>query len=67
MDPIELDPASHMTAVQNVNANGMQDRISVEKAEADGKVLFPLQGIDEQWINFLNLLLTSALCNMMVY
>jgi len=48
MDPIELDPASHMAAVQNVNANGMQDRISVEKAEADGKVLFPLQGIDEQ-------------------
>ena len=40
MDSIELDPASHMAAVQNVNANGMQDRVSVEKAEADGKVLF---------------------------
>lgn len=45
---LELDPASHTTAVQNINENGMQDRISVEKAEADGKVLFPLQGIDEQ-------------------
>lgn len=45
---LELDPASHTAAVRNINENGMQDRISVEKAEADGKVLFPLQGIDEQ-------------------
>ncbi|KIM41749.1 hypothetical protein M413DRAFT_444994 [Hebeloma cylindrosporum] len=43
----ELDPASHMVALQNVNENGMQDSISVEKAEADGKVLFPLQTTDE--------------------
>jgi hypothetical protein len=39
----ELDPASYASGLRNVDTNGMQDHISVEKAEGDGKIFFPLQ------------------------